>query len=219
MSGARLIVFDVDSTLLAVESLDYALVQALGPAARERIDAITTRGMEGGMDFRASLMARLDMAALDRFGVARAAMALRETATPGMAELLAALRARGDAVRAVSGGFSDLIGPALKTLGFDAAGMRANRFLWDGDRVAGFDAANPLSANGGKAVVLRALKAETGAGHAVMVGDGITDLEAFEAGAADAFIGFGGVKRREAVAARAPVFADDMAALEKALLG
>ena len=51
-----------------------------------------------------------------------------------------------------------------------------------------------------------------------MVGDGITDVEAFEAGATERFIGFGGVVRRDAVAARAPEFAANLDALRAALL-
>lgn len=214
----RLVCFDVDSTLLEVESLDFALAERLGPEARERLEAITNAGMGGTMSLRTSLAARLDLARLSRLDIARIAVALQRHLTPGMAELIADLKARGDAVAAVSGGFHDLLRLALRDLGFADLMCRTNRFTWDGKAVSGFDATNPLSDNGGKAVVLRELAAAAGAGKTVMVGDGITDLEAYEAGAAQRFIGFGGVVRRASVAERAPEFADTVADLRTALL-
>jgi glycerol-3-phosphate dehydrogenase (NAD+) len=52
----------------------------------------------------------------------------------------------------------------------------------------------------------------------VMVGDGITDLEAVqETGGADLFVGFTGVVRREAVAAAADWCVDSFAVLQAAL--
>jgi hypothetical protein len=52
-----------------------------------------------------------------------------------------------------------------------------------------------------------------------MVGDGMTDYEAFDKGAADSFIGFGGVTVREPVRAKAPAFAGSVAELQTLLLG
>jgi len=219
----RLVVFDVDSTLLAVESLDFAAARALGgkkggEARAGALAAITDRGMEGALDFRASLEQRIAIAGLTRADVESAREALRAHLTEGMAELLAKLRARGAELAAVSGGFEDLIAPALGDLGFSPGETRANRFIYDGEAVTGFDRANPLSRSGGKAHAVRALKMLTGAGTALMVGDGMTDYEAFAEGAADAFIGFGGVTERAPVRARAPAWAQNVDALEAMLL-
>lgn len=221
---SRLVVFDVDSTLLAVESLDFAVARALadapdGAERAQRLSEITDRGMAGELDFRRSLEARIALARLTRADIADAANALRDHLTPGMAELVETLRARGRDVFAVSGGFSDLVAPALEDMGFSPGEIRANRFVYTGEEVTGFDTANPLSRNGGKAHVVAALKSLTGRDVAVMVGDGITDYEAFANGAADAFIGFGGVVHREPVAAKAPAYASDVKTLRKQLLG
>lgn len=222
---SRLIVMDVDSTLLKVESLDFAVARALadapdGAARAARVAEITDRGMSGELDFRQSLEQRLDAAGLTREAVDAAAEALRAETTPGMDRLLERLRAKRFDVYAVSGGFSELVTPALSELGFAPGEIRANRFVFDAaGRVTGFDRNNPLSRSGGKAAVVAALKAQTGRTLAVMVGDGVTDWEAFAEGAADAFIGFGGVARREAVASRAPAYADDVEALGRALGG
>lgn len=200
----RLIAFDVDSTLLRVESLDTALEAALkthpdGAEARRRLHEITNAGMTGRMALRDSLEARLKLAALDKPGVDVIAEQLRKRITPGMAPLLSRLRARGDRLHAVSGGFADLIEPVLGDLGFQRGDIHANRFVWQDDRVVGLDIDSPLSRNGGKAEVLERI-ASTSA-ETVVVGDGMTDFEAFESGAADRFIGFGLIARRDVVVA------------------
>jgi phosphoserine phosphatase len=202
----RLLAFDVDSTLLRVESLDTAIEAALSRredsgAAKAELHAITRAGMSGSMALRDSLEARLHLADLDRAMVTEVADQLRQRLTPGMHALLKSLRDMGDDVHAVSGGFGDLLVPALTDLGFEPSQIHANQFQFDGDHVAGLDPDCPLSRNGGKAEILRVIGAQ--ADMVIMIGDGMTDFEAFEAGAADRFIGFGAIEAREVVIAAA----------------
>ena len=219
-----LIVFDVDSTLLSVESLDFAVARALrhapdGPERTRALEALTDQGMAGEIDFRTSLERRIAIAGLTRSHVDAARDALRAHVTPDMAELVSDLCASGALVFAVSGGFVDLIEPALDDLGFKPASIHANRFAYDRKgAVIGFETANPLSRSGGKADVVSRLKRDAGPARTVMIGDGMTDYEAFAAGAADHFIGFGGVKTRAAVKAKAPAWADSVEALKGLLL-
>ena len=221
--NSDLIVFDVDSTLLSVESLDFAVERALqtAPDGAERaqaLRALTDQGMAGEIDFRTSLERRIAIAGLTHASVAEACEALRQYITPGMKQLVADLRRGGFLVMAVSGGFADLIAPALSDLGFGANALHANHFLFDDkNAVVDFERSNPLSRSGGKAEVLAALKTQSAAAHAVMVGDGMTDYEAYAAGAADHFIGFGGVTTREAVKAKAPAWAESVAGLSRQL--
>lgn len=220
---SRLVVFDVDSTLLQVESLDFAVEQALsdaedGTERTAQLKALTDQGMAGLLDFRSSLEKRLAIAGLTRPAVEAAREGLRTHLTPGMAELLDGLRQSGADVAAVSGGFLDLIEPALADLGFDKGEMRANQFVYDNDAVIGFDRQNPLSRSGGKAPVVAALKTLTNKPLAVMVGDGMTDYEAFAKGAADSFIGFGGVAERAPVRDKAPAYAQSVEQLQALLL-
>lgn len=221
---SRLIVFDVDSTLIQVESLDFAIRKTAGHGATsgadlDRLDEITAAGMSGQLDFRQSLQRRLEMARLSRDLVQTVGELIAQEATPGMDELVARLRDRGRLVHAVSGGFMDLIWPALKLLGFAETEVQANRFEWTDDCATGFDTSHPLSRNGGKAEIVQALKSRTAADIAIMVGDGITDYEAFAAGAADGFIGFGGVQTREVVRDKAPSYAATVEELSQLLLG
>jgi len=78
-----------------------------------------------------------------------------------------------------------------------------------------FDAEEPTSRSGGKAVAIAKVKAEHGLSPIVMVGDGATDAEACPP--ADAFVGFGGVVVREKVRALTPWYVTSMADLHAEL--
>ncbi len=219
----RLIIFDVDSTLLSVESLDFAVERALSstPDGAERAKAlsqITDQGMAGEIDFRTSLVRRIAIAGLTKATVSEASEALRAHLTPGMAELLSGLRAKGAFVRAVSGGFVDLIAPALGDLEFEPADLFANAFVYgaQGD-VIDFDRDRPTSRSQGKAEAIHNLKSELEPVETIMVGDGMTDHEAYARGAADHFVGFGGVVSRPAVKAKAAAWAGSVEELDALL--
>lgn len=202
----RLIAFDVDSTLLRVESLDLAVEHALAThpdreAAQARLHELTQAGMTGTLALRESLLTRIGIADLSRDLVEEIAQTLRRQITPGFKPLLKALRADGDELHAISGGFVDLLEPVLGDLGFGPAHVHANRFSFDGDQVSGLDADIPLSRNGGKTDVLNLIGGRFE--QVIMVGDGMTDFEAYEGGAADRFIGFGAIAQREVVLAAA----------------
>lgn len=95
----------------------------------------------------------------------------------------------------------ELILPLAKLLNVPARNVMANRMNWHMDdetglpsKLAGFDTSQPVAHNKGKPAAIRELRRQHPYQHVVMVGDGITDLEAVEeTGAADLFIGYGGV--------------------------
>jgi HAD superfamily phosphoserine phosphatase-like hydrolase len=214
----RLIAFDVDSTLLSVESLDYAIARAArirggADLVATAVEKLTDQGMAGQLGFRKSLAGRLEIGRLTRTEVFDAADEIAQLATPGMAELLSGLREAGDRVVAVSGGFRELISDALYRLGFEDDEIFANDFIWMDEHAMEVETSNPLSDNGGKPTVLAALDGSP----KIMIGDGATDLEAFTAGAADHFIGFGGVKTRPDVRKKAPRFAREVAGIDAIL--
>ena len=121
--------------------------------------------------------------------------------TPGVADLIAALQARGQKVYFVSGGFRQMIEPIAAQCNVGKEDIYANTFLFDADgKFTGHLESEPTSRAGGKAKVVADLKAQHGYETVVMVGDGATDMEARDvAGGADAFIGFGGIAEREKV--------------------
>ncbi|ELR18957.1 pxPhosphoserine phosphatase, partial [Acanthamoeba castellanii str. Neff] len=76
---------------------------------------------------------------------------------------------------------------------------------------AGFDEREPTSETGGKARAIEGIRQQHGFSSVVMVGDGVTDLEA--KGPADMVIGFGGNVVRERVAQEADWFVRSFAEL------
>jgi phosphoserine phosphatase len=127
-----------------------------------------------------------------------------------------------------------MILPVARMLGIPRDRVYANTILFNEagtpgltpGSYAGFDRAAPTSRDGGKAEVVLRVKAAGGAvdaagggGHSgpvvVMVGDGATDMQARPP--ADAFIGYGGVVVRDAVARGADWFITDFGDLADAV--
>jgi len=111
----RLLICDMDMTIVAVETLDE-VAAALGMG--ERIAAITARAMHGELDFDAALRERIQMLAGQPEQVFHD-IANQLQLNPGAAELLAAAKAAGVHCVLVSGGFAQVAEPVAHRLGFD----------------------------------------------------------------------------------------------------
>ena len=163
---------DVDSTLITAEVIELLAAHA---GSREEVAAITERAMRGELDFAASLHARV--ATLAGLPATVFADVLAEVSlTPGAAELLAELAARGWPVALVSGGFLEVVGPLAGRL--DITRYRANGLqVVDGvltGRVRG-----PVVDRAGKAEALRSFAAddEIPLERTIAIGDGANDLD------------------------------------------
>jgi phosphoserine phosphatase len=121
--------------------------------------------------------------------------------SPGIREVVAALKATGKDVYLVSGGFRQMVYPVAALLDIPVERVFANRITFNEDSgdYVGHDASEFTCRAGGKAAAIRHIKANKGYVTMVMVGDGATDLEARQPGGADAFIGYGGVVCRESI--------------------
>lgn len=98
----RLLVLDMDSTLITIEVIDE-LARRHGVGAE--VAQVTERAMRGELDFEASLRARVQkLAGLPEAALAQVGESLE--LSPGAAELITALQARGVLVAIASGGFS-----------------------------------------------------------------------------------------------------------------
>nr|MBA3710815.1 HAD-IB family phosphatase [Planctomycetota bacterium] len=173
--------------------------------------------MGGAVLFQDALRERLAIIRPTRALIASCLAAHPPRLTPGIAELVAALAARGTAVHLISGGFVEMIAPLAQALGIAGDRVIANRFRFAEDgSLLGIDDACPTARSGGKGVALSQLKQRHGYRPLVMVGDGVTDLEARPP--ADLFIGFGGVAVREKVRAEADWFVTDFAVLVRSLI-
>ncbi len=192
----RTVVFDCDSTLSAIEGIDELAI-----GRREAIAALTESAMRGEVPLQAVYGQRLALIRPGRDAVAALGAQYITTAVPGARETVAALRAHGVEVRILSGGLRQAILPFAAWLGLRPEDVAAvDIYFDDSGEYAGFDEASPLTRSGGKHTVLTAWRTALPT-PILMVGDGITDLEARPA--VEMFIAYAGVVEREAVTRKA----------------
>ncbi|MBP6097490.1 MAG: HAD-IB family phosphatase [Methyloversatilis sp.] len=197
---SRAILFDCDSTLSTIEGIDVLAERA---GVVDQVVPLTTAAMDGRLKLEEAYAARLDLIRPDAAAIEALGRSYVATRVEGATQSIAALRMLGWQVHVVSGGIRQAVLAIARDLGVPDEQVHAVDLVFDenGD-YAGFDQNSPLARSGGKAEICRRVMA--GADSVVMVGDGITDLEAGEAGAT--VIGFGGVVRRDIVARCAPFF-------------
>ena len=168
----RLIVFDVDSTLIQQEVIEMLAARA---GALDAVAAITDAAMRGELDFAESLQQRVGtLAGLPAEVLDEVAEAVE--LTPGARTTIRTLRRLGYHVGVVSGGFRQVIEPLAHELMLDF--VAANELeVVDGKltgRVVG-----QIVDRAGKAKALRDFADQVGVPMAqtVAVGDGANDID------------------------------------------
>jgi phosphoserine phosphatase len=114
----RLVVFDMDSTLIAQEVIDE-VARAVG--CYEEVAGLTARAMRGELDFHQAFAARVALLRGARFDEVVAKVAPTLELTPGALELIRALKRLGYKLAVISGGFSAFVDPIKEQLGLDYA--------------------------------------------------------------------------------------------------
>ncbi|WP_375425253.1 phosphoserine phosphatase SerB [uncultured Friedmanniella sp.] len=168
----RLVVMDVDSTLIADEVIEL-LAEEAGQLAE--VEAVTGRAMAGELDFEESLRARVRLlAGLDEAAVARARDRIR--LTPGARTFVRTLKRLGFTVAIVSGGFTAFTDGLRRELNLDYAYANTLGVL-DG-RLTG-EVEGTVVDRPGKARLLAEIAAAEGVplSQTVAVGDGANDLD------------------------------------------
>jgi phosphoserine phosphatase len=172
--GKRLIVFDVDSTLVQGEVIEMLAARA-GSAAEAEVRAVTEAAMRGELDFAASLRRRvavlrgLPASILDDVAAELELM-------PGARTTVRTLKRLGFRCGVVSGGFRRVIDGLVDELGLDFSAANELEVV-DGlltGRVVGEIVDRP-----GKAVALRRFAESHGVPleQCVAVGDGANDID------------------------------------------
>lgn len=173
----RLLISDMDSTIIPVECIDEIADFA---GVKDRVSAITERAMQGELDFDGALCERVGLLkGLPVEALART-YAERISLNPGASELVARMKQEGALTALVSGGFTYFTERVAADAGFER--HQANSLLIADDVLTG-EVGNPILGREAKLTALRDLTAEIGASpaDAVAVGDGANDLAMIEA--------------------------------------
>jgi phosphoserine phosphatase len=173
----KLLVADMDSTMITVECIDELADYA---GLKDEVAAVTERAMRGEIPFevalreRVALLAGLEEAAIDRCRAERVRL------TPGAVALVRTMKRHGGYGVLVSGGFTRFAEPVGAEIGFDK--VVANRLVMAEGRLTGA-VETPIVGAEGKRLALLDAAAERGLdiADALAVGDGANDIPMIEA--------------------------------------
>lgn len=208
------VVLDVDSTLSALEGIDW-LASLRGSEVEETIAGLTDQAMRGVIPLESVYRQRLEAVRPTSAEVAELAIQYVSNLAPNAKESIALLRSRGVEVVVVSGGLREAILPLAAEVGLKPDAVHAVPVFFDerGD-YAGFDERSVLARQNGKREAVSRLNLRP---PIIAVGDGMTDTEIREC--ADSFAAYTGFVRREAVIAKADLVIEDFRQLAHTVLG
>ena len=168
----RLVVMDVDSTLIQAEVIEL-LAERAGQGAE--VARVTEAAMRGDLDFEASLRRRVALLAglpAEAVDEVRRAVVL----TPGARTLVRTLKRLDHEVGIVSGGFTQVTDALVADLGLDYSA--ANSLEIEDGRLTG-RLVGPVIDRAGKAAALERFAVAAGVplAQTVAIGDGANDLD------------------------------------------
>lgn len=173
----RLLIADMDSTIINVECLDE-LADFAGLKAE--ISAITERAMRGELQFEGALRERVGMLKGLAVGALQQAYDERVRLNPGARTLVRTMAANGARCALVSGGFTFFTSRVAEAAGFHL--NRANTLI-DADGKLTGEVGDPILGKEAKLAALEEQAAELGIplSATLAVGDGANDLAMIEA--------------------------------------
>ena len=118
----KLFLFDVDSTLINEEVIDLIAAHA---GVQAEVKSITDRAMAGELDFKESLLGRVQLLKGLPINVLED-VRNQITLTKGARELILEIKGAGDVIAVISGGFLEVITPLMHELEIEY--FQANSF-------------------------------------------------------------------------------------------
>ncbi len=185
------IIFDFDSTLVSIEGLDEL---AKNHNKFDEIAKITNSGMNGDLSFNSSLKTRFALLAPSLKDLEFLTEAYKKSIVSGAKEVISEFQNQGSNVFILTGGLKEAILPVTKLLGVKKENVFAVCTSFDIHGNLILKDSCLMTKDQGKIEVVKKLRK---LGPTVVIGDGMTDLEAGKH--ADKFIGFGGIIQRERV--------------------
>ena len=191
-------IIDYDSTFIKVESLDELSKISNGDdeTINNKISEITNLGMEGKISFSDSLRKRIELIECNNEDIFKTVEILEKKVSDSFKNNISFLKNNAENILIVSSGFHELIEPIVIQYGIKKENIFANKFLYDNDKVIGYDKKNPLSLSQGKVKLVRKLDLK---GEIHVIGDGYTDFEIKKEGLASYFYLFTENIKRESI--------------------
>jgi phosphoserine phosphatase len=187
------VLFDCDSTLSSLEGIDELAKQI---SVYDQLAPLTQAAMEGKVKLDDVYKQRLELIQPDKQAIEWLAQRYIETQVTDADVVIKKLQKANKQIHIISGGLRQAILPLAKKLNVAETNVHAVDVYFDSNEIyTGFDEQSPLARSGGKAVVSQQIIG--GSAKAVLIGDGVTDLEAQHERIH--FVGFGGVVIRELV--------------------
>ena len=193
MNTLPFFIIDFDSTFVTVEALDELAKISLNNSENkakitDEIAAITKKGMEGKISFPESLSTRLKLFSANQEHIKKLILHLRRNISPSIKRNKNFFKNNRDSIYILSGGFREYIEPVVRDYGVASSHIVANEFIFDKKgNITGYQKDKPLAQSGGKIKAINELKLT---GDILVIGDGYTDYEIREKGAAKAFYAF-----------------------------
>jgi phosphoserine phosphatase len=173
----RLLIADMDSTMITVECIDELADYA---GLKAEVSAVTEAAMRGELDFEAALDARVALLKGLSAGIIDECRRSRVRLMPGARTLVGTMTAQGAYCLLVSGGFTAFADPVGAEIGF--ARVRANLLGIESGLLSG-SVARPIVDAAAKRAELLAAAAVHGIALAetLAVGDGANDIPMLDA--------------------------------------
>lgn len=195
------VVFDIDSTLVKLEGLDW-LADYKGKG--KEIRKLTKSSMNGHLDFNTAMIEKMEAISPSYNDLKKLGQVYSQNIVDGAEEVISIFHSLGKEVWILTGNFQPAVGILARSLKISPERIICNRiFHTKNGRYIGFNKDNLLSKNGGKAIKIK--EVENGKKkNVVYVGDSVTDLEV--KGHISLFVGFGGVSERKIVKEKADIY-------------
>ncbi len=173
----KLLVADMDSTMITVECIDELADYA---GIKPQIAEITERAMRGELEFEGALRERVALLKGLPESVIEQCLRERVKIMPGARELVAAIHANGGHAVLVSGGFTRFAEPVAREIGFDK--VVANRLSITNGKLDGTVEGAIVGAQTKRDTLLATLaEKDWRREDSIAVGDGANDIPMIEA--------------------------------------
>ena len=172
----RLLVADMDSTIIEQESLDELAYEV---GCGEKISKITKQAMDGNLEFEDALNRRVDYLKGTPISTINKVIKNRITLSPGAKTLISTMQKNNVYSALISGGFTHFTSKIAQELGFNES--KANQFEIINEKLTGA-VISPILGKEAKVDLIRTLTKKFGLSSidVIAVGDGANDIVMLE---------------------------------------